>query len=237
MGRRPISWRVRWITAALIGACAAVPVSAGAASAATAEAPSVPAASASTAAKFDNELHLSKNDAAKLQSDIDAALAKNPNARQISQYEIAAYGGAMLESFSAPGQAKAPAMSKAALELAGTQGVEDTKMAPMGDSGTSPWTLNGKHYYCLYAADKFDGRRLQWADQYCYYYNASTSVNLSDWDFDNQTTSWVNNSDFTVYVYDGANGGGSLLWSEGSVSNSPNVGTGNNDRATSLSAC
>lgn len=76
-------------------------------------------------------------------------------------------------------------------------------------------------WYCFFQNSGFGGRRLRFQDSGYFQY-------LSDYGFENQTTSWVNNRNQDVRVWDNNTG---LLWCSDSHSASLNVGTTRNDKA------
>ncbi len=193
-------------------------------------------ATAETSPKFGNPLGLSHKKAAKLQATINSVLKRSPGATQISQYEVTWDGGKALESFPAPGKARAPGMSPAALAVTGSAGANSG--APVnGASDSCPWYVAGDHFYCFYQDKNFNGRRLQWSYQYCYSYNLKPYINFTDYSFNDQASSWVNNGNHIISAYNNINAGGALLWQEGTVSNSPFVGSTANDKASSFKAC
>lgn len=199
---------------------------------------------AQTPLPFRNELGIDHADALQLQEDIDAVLAKTPDAKQISQFEISWDGGKVLEAFPAPGQRQAPPMSNAAIRAsapnaraARKQIKAKKRIQTRGTSNSCPWVAGGTKYYCFYEDADFNGRRLQWSYQYCYSYNNSKYINFADYSFSNKASSWVNNSNHTISVFDGKNAGGDLLWKESRVSHSSYVGKPSNDKASSFKAC
>ncbi len=76
-------------------------------------------------------------------------------------------------------------------------------------------------WYCFFEHATFGGRRLRFQDSGYFQY-------LSDYGFANKTTSWVNNRNQDVRVWDNSIG---LLWCSDSHSVSTNVGSARNDRA------
>lgn len=192
---------------------------------------------------FGNELGLATTDALQLQQDVNSVLAKAPGGKQVSQFEIIWDGGKVIEAFPAPGQRQAPPMSDTAIRAtapnarAAKKRIKAKKrIQTRGSSSSCPWSV-GVKYYCFYEHSNFDGRRLQWSYQYCHSYNYSRYINFADYAFGNKTSSWVNNSNYKISAFDGKNAGGTLLWQEGRVSNSPYVGGPSNDKASSFKAC
>jgi hypothetical protein len=76
-------------------------------------------------------------------------------------------------------------------------------------------------WYCFYATTGFGGRRLNFRD-------CGGRQSLENYGFGLQTSSWVNTSRHTVFVYDGA---GVLLWKEEPRSASSEVGASRDHRA------
>lgn len=91
-------------------------------------------------------------------------------------------------------------------------------------------------WYCFYEHQNFGGRRLQFLEYYCPGTIHNRILELADWDFINQTTAWVNNSQRTIKVYDGNHATGYHLWTMGDEAESPYVGVAN-DRANSATVC
>ena len=206
--------------------------------------PSAVTAAAPTTLPFRNELGLETSAALQLQQEIEAALAKAPDAKQVSQFEITWDGGKVLEAFPAPGQRQAPPMSDTAIRAsapnaraAKRQIKAKKRIQTRGSSSSCPWVPGGTKYYCFYEDADFNGRRLQWSYQYCYSYNYNRYINFADYSFGNKASSWVNNSNHNISVFNGKNAGGALLWNESRVSNSPYVGKPSNDKAASFKAC
>jgi hypothetical protein len=90
-------------------------------------------------------------------------------------------------------------------------------------------------WYCFWQDTNFSGRKVQYSQ--CSgssgngnYYNLANDL------FDNATTAFANNTNYSIRVFDNNNAGGTQLWTEGSHSTSSDVGWGNNDRASSF-AC
>ncbi|MFD7893702.1 peptidase inhibitor family I36 protein [Streptomyces sp. NPDC059743] len=155
---------------------------------------------------------LDKAEAAGLQRQIDAQLSIAPGGKQTGVNEISWRGGRTVMTFPLPGEKKARAVGEA--------------FAPTGTPNCSRlWT-------CLYEHANFDGRRLTWSD--CDF------VNLADWGFNDQTTSWHNNQSTGtrtyVYNWNGVNAW-VLLWTSTAPSSSSNVGSANNDKADGLQVC
>ncbi len=155
---------------------------------------------------------LDKAEAAGLQRQVDAQLAAVPGGEQTGLNEISWRGGKAVMTFPLPGEKKARAVGEA--------------FAPAGSPNCSYlWT-------CLYEHANFDGRRLTWSD--CDF------VNLADWGFNDQTTSWHNNqssgTQTTVYNWNGVNAW-VVLWTSTAPSSSSNVGSANNDKADGLWVC
>lgn len=161
-----------------------------------------------------------------LQRQIDAQLAKTQGGVQISDNAVAYNNGNVIVVFPNPGEKKAPAGIGA--------NVRDTSLAKTASAQT-PAAVQLQdcpdgftaHWYCFYTDVNWGGRRLQFKD---------TCVGrASDWGFDNETSSWVNNNGGAYeYTYDGSGLNGAFLWSMPSgPTQSSWVGGTNNDRMSS----
>jgi hypothetical protein len=86
-------------------------------------------------------------------------------------------------------------------------------------------------WFCLYQDINFNagtnGRRLQ-------FQSCNVTQNLTDFGFNDQASSWVNNTSHSVRVFKDINGGGGILWTSAPNSQSSFVGGANNDQASSL---
>ena len=78
---------------------------------------------------------------------------------------------------------------------------------------------NGR--YCFYATPGFTGRTL-------YFRDCGTRQSLDNYGFGQRTSSWVNNTAHTIFIYDGV---GTLLWKEEPRSASRDVGPERTARA------
>jgi hypothetical protein len=81
-------------------------------------------------------------------------------------------------------------------------------------------------WFCFYHDANFGGRMLQFSD--------CGIQNLTDFGFNDQASSWVDNTGSSVDVFLNINGGGGVLWHESPHSSSSFVGSGANDRASSF---
>jgi hypothetical protein len=204
---------------------------------------------------FPNVLELGPSDRATMQAAVDTQLDRSLGGTQISQYEISWKSGSVVMALPAPGASFAPPGSTAALRSDATAinmpasaslaekeaALRPARPSPMitfGSSSSCPYGINVK-WYCWYTDSNFNGARFQFMDYYCYNNPVSDHkwINFGDYARDNEATSWVNNTSRTIRVYDGRNASSVLLWSEGHVSNSPNVGASSNDRASSAMTC
>jgi len=160
-----------------------------------------------------------------LQRRIADQLKLAPAGRQISANEIAWNGGKVIMSFPLDGQQRAPRSSAAAVRLMAAAASADGASARAGavtpsDIEGCPTVVFGADWFCLYADINWGGRRLQWS--------TSCTDQLSNYGFNNQTSSWVNGGALYVYVDDPSRN----LWTETPHTKSSNVGATNNDRAT-----
>src|SRR5262249_46639950 len=80
--------------------------------------------------------------------------------------------------------------------------------------------------FCFHKDAGFGGRRLQ--------FSSCGLQNLTDFAFNDQASSWVNNTGSSVDVFRDVNGGGGRLWHEPPHSQSSFVGSGANDQASSF---
>ena len=90
---------------------------------------------------------------------------------------------------------------------------------------------NRVQWYCFYEHIDFRGRMLQFKD--CANGQYGLYQRFTDWNFNDQTSSWVNTSIRLIDVYDNLGPSG-FLWHEGNGGASRHVGVGNNDRASSF---
>jgi hypothetical protein len=159
-----------------------------------------------------------------LQSRIDDQLKLAPSGRQISANEIAWNGGKVIMSFPLDGQQRAPKSSPAAVWLMTAAFPRGASARPgsvtPSDINGCPTVVFGADWFCLYADINWGGRRLQWS--------TSCTDQLSNYGFNNQTSSWVNGGALYVWVDDPSRN----LWTETPHTKSSNVGATNNDRAT-----
>lgn len=81
-------------------------------------------------------------------------------------------------------------------------------------------------WFCFYHDANFGGRMLQ--------FSSCGIQNLTDFGFNDQTSSWVNNTSSSVDVFKDINGGGGRLWHESPHSQSSFVGSAANDQASSF---
>ncbi|GAA3380818.1 hypothetical protein GCM10020367_69620 [Streptomyces sannanensis] len=165
----------------------------------------------STIAAQAQKAGLNKSELAELQRQVDKQMATTPGGKQIGVNQIAWRGGKAVMTFPLPGEKKARAV--------------DEPFSAMGSPNCSyKWT-------CLYEHSNFDGRRLTWSD-------CGGILDLSDWGFSDQTTSWHNNqtsgTKTRVYNWTGA---WTLLWTSTAPSSSSNVGSTNNDKADGIDVC
>ena len=93
----------------------------------------------------------------------------------------------------------------------------------------------GSNFWCLYENANFnqglfnDGRMLSLTG--C----DGIPGNLTNYGFNDKTSSWFNNSGFSpVNVYRDINGGGGILWTMHAFERSSYVGDSNNDKASSI---
>jgi hypothetical protein len=161
----------------------------------------------------------SSNSQVPLQRRIDDQLKLAPAGRQISANEIAWNGGKVIMSFPLDGQRQAPDSSVTATRLMTAVTASPKKMTPSSIHGC-PTVTFGADWFCLYADINWGGRRLQWS--------TSCTDQLSNYGFDNQTSSWVNGGALYIYVDDPSR----IIWTENPHTTSSYVGDANNDRAT-----
>lgn len=95
-------------------------------------------------------------------------------------------------------------------------------------AGASGLESCGSGQFCLWQDFDFGGRMLSWKVSL----NCQTVINLPDYGFNDQASSWANNSDHIIDVYNDVNRGGGVIWTELKQTNSSSVGT--NDQASSL---
>jgi hypothetical protein len=180
---------------------------------------------------------------AEVQAAIDADLAAHPDGAQISPYEVAYHGGNIVVSYPYPGEAYAPVASEAALR-APDIGVEAAAEIGMnsgphtqGSGDITPTAFHGcptkvweRDYYCLYRDGYWKGRRVQFNLKHC----GRDKINLANYGFENQASSWANGGRFNIEIEDVR---GALLWKEPPRTASAVIPAGTNDRAWWEEAC
>lgn len=115
------------------------------------------------------------------------------------------------------------------VELEATLGGGEASLAPSsmgGESLLSYCNGDGSLWLVLYENTSFGGRSLSFRDQGIW-------QNMSTYSFDNQMSSWDNNTGCTAYAAWDANGGGSWLTMSASSSNS-NVGSTWDNQTSSI---
>lgn len=178
--------------------------------------------------------------ARRLQAAIDAQIAKY-GGTQISPYEVAYNGGDPIMVFANPLTGRFPTSAADRAEARqpaapGRPGVAVT-LAPLATSyrdgcpytSTTGWTcfyqnIDYNHQSCGGTGSCGDGGRLL-------EFATCGNQSLATYGFSGQTTSWVNNANAYVTVYDAND---SLLWSESPGSASSYVGSAANDKADSF---
>lgn len=159
---------------------------------------------------------LSADDAVLLQREVDEQLATTPGGVQVSANEVAYPDGGPVITFPMPGESQAPASSAAALKA---QGASDTEVATIEQDAAKPasdvdWHgcpagASDNRWYCFYEYRSFGGRRLQWNEKHCDY------MDFNPWDFEGETSSWVNTGALTVKAYTESDYSGLfVIWTE-----------------------
>lgn len=175
------------------------------------------------------------------QSRIEAYMKEVPGGEQVSDNAVSFKDGTVIVVFPDPGEARAPdGLGRNVRENAPPLGAVITAAhrAPAQpitalDTGYiegCPYsTESSQDWYCFYEHDFWGGRRLQFKDT-CY-------DSMSNWGFNNQTTSWVNTNPYkTIYAWNYSDYTGALWTEPGGVSKSSNVGTSDNDKLTTWTA-
>jgi hypothetical protein len=113
--------------------------------------------------------------------------------------------------------ASAPAYASSAPAVAATS----TQAVPNA-------TINGcpSGFYCFYQDANFGGRRVQ--------FQSCGTQNLTDFGFNDEASSWVNNTNSSWDVFKDINRGGGRLWHSPPNSRSSFVGSAANDQASSF---
>jgi hypothetical protein len=184
--------------------------------------------------------------ARQLQADIDAQIAAHGGA-QISPYEVAYNGGDPIMVFANPVTGEFPTSSADRAEArqpaspgrpgAASGLAPSPALAPLATSyrfgcpytSTTGWTcfyqdIDYNHDSCGSGGSCGDGGRLL-------EFASCGTQSLATYGFSAQTSSWVNNTDAYVTVYDVND---SLLWSESPGYASSYVGSADNDKADSF---
>jgi hypothetical protein len=179
----------------------------------------------------------------RLQAEIDAQIDAY-GGTQVSPYEVAYSGGDVIMVFANPITGALPTGSADRAESrrpadAGRPGAA-AQLAPLATSyrfgcpytSTTGWTcfyqhIDFNHYSCGGSGACGDGGRML---QFSACGNRGNQ-SFGTYGFSGQTSSWVNNTDAYVTVYDASN---SLLWSESPGSSSSYVGGADNDKAASF---
>jgi Peptidase inhibitor family I36 len=149
---------------------------------------------------------------------MQALMEKYPDAEPISDHELAWNDGSVVLSLPADEGDAPVGVDKEALCVLG-QGSCAVHNCPSG-------------WYCFYQNDKFGGRMLKFRD--CP--SGGGTQYLTDYGFENKTTSWVVNRKLSLLNVNDQDGNrgfppGFNLWNAHSYSQSSNVGSTNNDRA------
>jgi hypothetical protein len=183
---------------------------------------------------------LPRQAAQRLQAEIDAQIATY-GGTQITPYEVAYNNGDVIMVFANPVTGELPTGSA---ERAETRQPADSgrpgaaaQLTPLTTSyrygcpytSTTGWTcfyqnIDFNHYSCGGGGACGDGGRMLQFD-------TCGNQSLGTYGFSGQTSSWVNNTDSYVTVYDANN---ALLWSEAPGYSSSYVGSGDNDKAASF---
>jgi hypothetical protein len=221
-----------------------VPASAAPPTAASTSGPPASAASAAASSGPSNpwlaRSGLPRQAAERLQAEIDAQIAAY-GGTQISPYEVAYNGGDVIMVFANPVTGELPTGSADRAETRqpadAAQPGAFAQLTPLTTSyrygcpytSTTGWTcfyqnINFNHYSCGGGGACGDGGRMLQI-------NSCGNQSLATYGFSGETSSWVNNTDAYVTVYDGNN---SLLWSESPGSASAYVGSVDNDKAASF---
>ncbi|WP_407560886.1 peptidase inhibitor family I36 protein [Streptomyces sp. 184] len=154
---------------------------------------------------------LSTGEVAGLQKKVDAQLAKTPGGERTGVNEISWRDGQTVLTLPLPGERQARSVDQA-----------------VGTLGTANCS---KYYTCLYEHATFGGRRLSWQD--CAFHD------LSDFGFNDKTSSWHNNqsTNTKTHVYNWTGGTWSRIWSSVAPSSDTYVGAGDNDKADGITVC
>jgi len=171
--------------------------------------------------------------AASVQDQINQQLRDYPGGTQISPYEVAYRGGAVIMVFPEPATGRVPVTASARPEI--RAGASNGVTVTLFDTVHGCPLAMFNRWYCVFQDANYGGRMLQFRD--CT--TAGYVNDLSDYGFQNETTSWVQTDIFpgkTVAVYDQYHS--QPLWNEvshgGTYNQSPNVGPLLNDRAWRL---
>jgi len=227
------------LTTALLLAASA-PASAAPSAATSASAAPASAASSSPSNPWIARSGLPRQAAERLQAEIDAQIMAY-GGTQISPYEVAYNGGDVIMVFANPVTGELPTGSadRAETRQPADAGPPDAfaPLTPLTTSyrygcpytSTAGWTcfyqnIDFNHYSCGGGGACGDGGRMLQV-------NSCGNQSLATYGFSGQTSSWVNNTDAYVTVYDGNN---SLLWSESPGGSSAYVGSADNDKAVSF---
>src|SRR5262245_23740710 len=102
-----------------------------------------------------------------------------------------------------------------------------TAAAASGEGATPHASIHGcpSGSFCFYQNASFKGRMLR--------FQSCGRQNLTDFGFNDKTSSWVNNTSSSVDVFRDVNAGGGILWHEAAHALSAHVGSAN-DKASSF---
>lgn len=154
---------------------------------------------------------LSGGEVADLQEQIDEQMAIVPDGKQIAVNQIAWRDGRTVMTLPLPGEKQARAV--------------DESVGALGTANCSPY------YTCIYEHASYEGRRLTWKD--CAFHD------LSDFDFNDKTSSWHNNqsSGTITRVYNWTGSAWSQIWSSTAPSRDSQVDSADNDKADGIRVC
>ncbi|KAK1179199.1 peptidase inhibitor family I36 protein [Streptomyces sp. NBS 14/10] len=133
-----------------------------------------------------------------LQRQIDETLANTQGGRQISDYEIAWDGGAVIMAFPLPGEEKAPPSSPAAQKLQAKLAGKPYSPRQAADTRADddcPTEAIGNDWYCFWDGKNFTGQRVTWNAVH------KEVVLFNEYDFQNEATSWSNKGGLIVKAF------------------------------------
>jgi hypothetical protein len=133
-----------------------------------------------------------------MQKEINQQLRTTEGGVQISPNEVSYHQGRAVLTFVLPGDTTVTQTSAriARGEAPGGWGKQEGVVTSNPYSHNCPYSyIGGPDWYCFFEHINYSGRMLKWSNEHCH----DGVVNFWDWNFENMTSSMVNNNS-SVYV-------------------------------------